>query len=234
MKNKCGRRKKKCAECGHRFPKSEYDLWDCPECGTNRACNNSSKLEDGACRLHGGDSLSGELSPRWKDGLYAKYLPSGLLKRHNEAKSDPELLSLVNNLANIDVRMTLLAERLEDRDYGENYTILVKLWQEAQDLTLAGDLAGFAAKWQEIGRILNSGASEHMAWKEFLQTNDMRKGMVATIEGINLKGEKAISIGDHLALVSILTNIFLRHITDEDTRRRVAADIRQYEDAKIQ
>jgi hypothetical protein len=34
----CGRKTQNCKECGHHYPRAEYELTKCPECGYPRAC----------------------------------------------------------------------------------------------------------------------------------------------------------------------------------------------------
>lgn len=51
------------------------------------------------CHIHGGKSLGGLASPTFKEGRYSKYLPAQLATRYNEARSDPDILSLNEDVA---------------------------------------------------------------------------------------------------------------------------------------
>lgn len=77
----CGRRKKACRRCGHRFPKEERELINCPECGEDRRCTLPGTGSGGACRFHGGGSPQGVMHPNWKNGSRSRYSPFARLPK---------------------------------------------------------------------------------------------------------------------------------------------------------
>jgi hypothetical protein len=54
---------------------------------------------NGRCKLHGGRSLSGIASPRYKTGLYSKYVPKTLRKDYDAISEDRDLTELRDDLA---------------------------------------------------------------------------------------------------------------------------------------
>jgi hypothetical protein len=67
------------------------------------------------CRLHGGKSLAGIASPCFKHGRrskYLKHLPKELRAHHTEARADPQLLSLREDIALLAARIIVLLRSL--------------------------------------------------------------------------------------------------------------------------
>ena len=62
--------------------------------------------------MHGGRSLQGVDSPRFKTGRYSKCLPDRLVERYEEALNDAELTRLDNEIALVDARLQDVLERL--------------------------------------------------------------------------------------------------------------------------
>jgi hypothetical protein len=70
-------------------------------------------MANGRCDKHGGLSLSGIASPRFKHGRYSKYMPAGLRAKYKAALADPRLTSLKDELAIQTTRLNQLFERLD-------------------------------------------------------------------------------------------------------------------------
>ena len=64
----------------------------------------------GRCRWHGGKSLRGAEHPMAKHLRYSKYLPEALLARYQEARDDPQLLELRDEIALVDSRLIQLID----------------------------------------------------------------------------------------------------------------------------
>src|SRR4051812_44485991 len=73
------------------------------------------KLANGRCRFHGGKSLRGPASPRFKTGARSKALvaaiPANLKESFLAALADPDLLSLRSYVAMADAKVVDAVER---------------------------------------------------------------------------------------------------------------------------
>jgi hypothetical protein len=81
---------------------------------TGKQCRRHAVISRQVCRVHGGATPRGIASPQFKTGRHSRDLPSQLSKRYREALTDTELLSLRDDIALIDARVTELLETLED------------------------------------------------------------------------------------------------------------------------
>lgn len=66
---------------------------------TGEQCKNPAVNGRAKCRLHGGKTLAGVASPRYSTGRYSKYIPAQLATRYDEARNDPDILSLNEDVA---------------------------------------------------------------------------------------------------------------------------------------
>jgi len=76
------------------------------------------------CYMHGGNSPAGIASPSFKHGRYSKVLPVRLAERYAEAKADPELTNLEDEIA---VTVVRLCELFAGTKVGE--AVRSRRWQ---------------------------------------------------------------------------------------------------------
>jgi hypothetical protein len=56
------------------------------------------------CRYHGGLSLRGPASPRWKHGRYSRYVPERMVQAVETLRDDPRLLEMAHELSVLKVQ----------------------------------------------------------------------------------------------------------------------------------
>ena len=110
---RCGRRNKNC-QCGYRYSAQEYEVWNCPGCGTSRACRNRvAKAGDACKRKHGGATPAGIESPHYQGKGYSKHMAAELVDAYNEAIDNPGLLSLREDMALDYMRVQALVGKID-------------------------------------------------------------------------------------------------------------------------
>ena len=148
----CGRRTKRCRNCAHRYPKSEYELWNCPECGEPRACTRPVSEEGKACRYHGGKTPKGIESPHYQGKGYSRYMPSSMMKKYEQFATSQDLLTLEEEIA---VARTLLANRLERGLSTEAWDRAGEAYQKVMDSV--DDPDALAENLSALGDVLEHG-----------------------------------------------------------------------------
>jgi hypothetical protein len=68
------------------------------------------------CNLHGGNSLSGPASATWKHGRYSNLRPTKLRETYERQRTDPDLISLREEIALTDARIALVLDQINDED----------------------------------------------------------------------------------------------------------------------
>ena len=83
---------------------------------TKQRCKHHATPGMTVCRIHGGRTPVGLAAPAFKTGRYSKYLPAGLTERYVTARTDPELLSLRDEIGLVDTRITEVLTQSSDPD----------------------------------------------------------------------------------------------------------------------
>ncbi len=81
------------------------------------------------CKYHGGRTPTGMGSPHFRHGRYSKYLPTGLVNRYVTARTDPELLSLRDEIGLVDTRITEVLTSTSD-----SAATLAAVWETLEPL----------------------------------------------------------------------------------------------------
>ena len=94
-----------------------------------RFCQRKRLKGKSRCGLHGGKSLAGIASKRYKHGRYSRYLPTDLRKQYEESKHDPQLLSHEPDLRLMDLHLQTLIKQLDSTKSLEASTRAKKQWE---------------------------------------------------------------------------------------------------------
>jgi hypothetical protein len=78
-------------------------------------------MPNGRCRLHGGAAPRGVGHYAFSTGRHSRYLPTRLASRYQQALSDPDLLSLRDEVALLDTRISTVVEALEAGESAEGW-----------------------------------------------------------------------------------------------------------------
>lgn len=178
------------------------------------------------CATHGGTQTRGPAHHKFVDGRYSRHMPTRLARRVQDVLGDPDLLSLRDNLALLDVRLGELSERIDPGTFGAGYTTLHERYTEARDLLqrgMTGDrnaLTEFVRVFEDIGRLIRAGKDDYQVWSEIIELNDKRRVMTKTIEDIRHKGERAVAADQLAVVLSRLAAAFERANAYDDPRQR--------------
>src|SRR5262245_50957479 len=97
---------------------------------TGKRCRANAVTGREVCYHHGGRSPQGIALPQTKSGRYSKHLPSRLLATYEEAKRDPEILALRDEVALIDARLAELLKRIDTGESGASWKQLQENFRE--------------------------------------------------------------------------------------------------------
>jgi len=110
--------------------------------------------------------LEGIAHPGYRSGRYSKHLPSQMAARAEEARRNPRLLSLSEDIAVLEAR---LAECFKALEHGESATLwqdLQATWTQLQQALASGDSLGMRAAEQTMERLMAVGGQQAAAWTE--------------------------------------------------------------------
>jgi hypothetical protein len=179
------------------------------------------------CRKHGGRSLSGVAHPNYKHGRYSRDLPTAMARRAAEARGNPELLSVSDDIALVEARIAEVLAGLGTGESGATWLGLKRTLEEFSVALARGDMAGMSQHFQAMRTLVKDGSSTALAWQELRRLEETRCKLVQT-EMKTLQGlQQMLTMQQHLLLVSAQTDAWVQAVwahADTDTGRRILRD----------
>jgi len=118
------------------------------------------------CKFHGGRSISGVAHPSYKTGRYSKVLPEALAARAEQARTNPRLLSLDDDIATNEARLATLFAGLEAGDVGAPWQALRQALDAFSAARATGNTAQMGEHFAAMQRLVTLGADQLTAWEE--------------------------------------------------------------------
>jgi len=186
-------------------------------------CKNPPVHGSKRCRMHGGKTPKGIASPLWNAGRTNRYLPARLLERVKEALDDPALLSLRNEIAVLDARMTELYGRIDQGGATENWTEarrLMRAFQRARDAN-PRDAAGMVEHFGKLEALILDQAHEGSVWWELRQLWDDRRRLVESERKRRVEEGHMLPREQVLAFYTQLGAAVAEEVSSPEERQRV-------------
>ena len=172
-----------------------YAIWDengVQRCGAKTRsgipCANRPVNGQLRCRMHPGYPVKGKLHPNYKHGKYSDYMPASIRQRMQNL-SDKELTDLSENMLLIDVRISQLAETLEEGKYAfsaQNIREQYRLTKASHD---DGKTGLFNERFATLGAMIESAANDYESWEELLKWNRERRDMAKTVHQMTVQAD---------------------------------------------
>lgn len=179
------------------------------------------------CELHGGKTPVGIASPHFKTGRHSKYLPANLRGSYEAALSDPELLSLREEVALVDAR---LADLLQKVDTGESRDA----WKQAKKLLTKYTKALTSGYVDEdeltdylraLHDTITNAVETHQSWNQIYSVLEQRRKLVESENKRLAEMQQFITAEKAMVLIANLTDIIKRHVTDRATLSAISNDL---------
>jgi hypothetical protein len=197
-------------------------------------------MANGRCRFHGGLSLKGKDSPRFKHGRTSKYftaaVPQRLRERFIAALEDPELLSIRNYVAYWDVRVSDALEKYQQFDGIEFRRELMAAWTVYRDAIAEvsetseeeeAKSAKVGSLLSDLDRLIQLGATEDDAQGAVVSAIRERVALTEKETRRLVTLRQTLSIDQAYALVMILYQSVDKWVKDAVIRSQIAGEIEQ-------
>lgn len=188
-------------------------------------CASTAVMPNGRCRMHGGVHKSGPAHPRWKHGKYSKALPTRLLDDYEQQMSDPDLLTMRNEVALVDA---LIQDRLRTLAVGDSAALWIEATDKYQALRRAlrtQDEQRATQLFDELNTLLQSGTENAHARRELLDLLERRRKLVESERRMLVDMGLMMSAAELLSAIRLIINILEEHVTDREIIARIWQDI---------
>lgn len=179
------------------------------------------------CYMHGGKSPRGMASASFKHGRYSKDLPTRLAGRYQEAVQDTRLLELRDEIALVDSRLGDLLARVDSGEAGLHWQRLHATWDEFSEAQRAKDTEGAGKAINELGRLIQRGASDYAAWHEVGIQLEQRRKLVESERKRLVEMQQMVTAERAMILLAAIVDVIRRHVSDKDALMAISADIRK-------
>lgn len=183
------------------------------------------------CRIHGGLSKSGSEVASFKTGRYSKALPLRLAARYEQARSDPDLHSIRDEIALAETRLQDLLTRADTSDLGHAWLQLDAASAAFERAMGSGDTAAMRKELDAMRASIQRGASDYLLWQEVrtlwrdladLRLKDHKR--LVDLQAMLSIEEANVLLGGFILFVRRL----LMERLDESTRKPIFTDIQAY------
>lgn len=164
---------------------------------TGQQCRQPAIKGSTKCHYHGGKTPKGIASPHFKTGRYSRHLPAQLAERYEAALTDPDLISLRDEIA------------LTDAEIGRALAIL-------QDIPPEFDDPKERSAWhREQGRTRT----------RINDLIEQRRKLVETERKRLVDLQQMMTAEQAMLFMSAIVNIVRRHVDDRDILAAISADV---------
>jgi hypothetical protein len=182
-------------------------------------------MANGRCRNHGGAALKGAQVSTFVHGRRSKYMPKRLLAKYEEARADPDLLAMDDEIALVDARLGDLLQRADSGDAGAIWIELRARWREYARYERVKDLRNMASALHQLHELIEKGFADHATWSEIGTLID-RRGRLVEQERRRLESlQNTMTVDDAIALARALDDVLARHITDPAVYQAILLEV---------
>ena len=155
-----------------------------------------------ACKYHGGASLKGAESPRFKHGEFSKYMPSDLRERYESFLGDPTRLSLEKEMALVRALLSERVEALEAVHSAEAWNRLKKTYDSMMFAARQQQVERHARLLNELGEIIEEGVGIDSTRKDAVKLIEQERKLVDSQRQLYIDMGEFITRGMALAMFS--------------------------------
>jgi hypothetical protein len=199
---------------------------------SGKSCQNA-PMANGRCRMHGGSTPRAAESPHFKTGRYSKYAPKKLLGIYEEAQSDPDLLSVREDIGLIDALLKFKLKQLFDSE-GERHADSFETWKSLKALVAdarkaykSESYASLEKALDEMEDIANLRLYRYSTEQEIKDDIERRRKLVETEQKISLQAERALPAEQVMMLMTQVLDVIKTVVTDERQRFAIAHGLQQ-------
>jgi len=177
-------------------------------------CGNSAKAGLNRCRFHGGNVRRGVSHPNFRNGKYSKYMPDHLMERYEQAREDKELLSLREDIAVVEARLTELMQRTSTGETDRLWERASTIAGQIHEAQIAGSVPDVLQGLSTLMEIIKSGVQVSQAWNEVLILIDQKRRLVESERKRLVEMQQMISSEEAVSLMALLVTTVRNHVSD--------------------
>lgn len=191
-------------------------------------CKRAATPGYGVCHMHGSRSLRGTASPRHRHGRYSTVLPVRVAQRYEEARSNPALRSLRDDIAVSEARVAALLQRVDTGESGHLWQALRQALAALSAAMAAGDISMLRRHATTLHQLITQGRDDYAAWAEIQRLWETRCRLTLTEQKTLVAMQQMITTEQLMVYFGIITDAIQRTVTahaEAAVARRILGDL---------
>jgi hypothetical protein len=180
------------------------------------------------CKMHGGKTLSGAANGNYRSGRYSRSLPTQLAQRYEAARTNPRLLSVLDDIALAEARLAQLLEQVGTGESGAQWQAVKATWTALGVAMRSGDDAGVAAHFRAMDQLLAQGTAEAGLWQDIQEVWASRCKLVQTETKTLLGLQQLITVQQHMLMLGAVTDAVVQAVqahADQGSARKILMQV---------
>lgn len=195
---------------------------------TQRRCKRQAVPGNTKCPYHGGASLAGPLSPRYKDGRYSKYAPPHLRERYLDALADPELMSLRDNIALTTARISQILADFDNLQPSQFWIDLQKEWATFMYAVRTKDAKEQARSVAALDDLIRSAMTYVNLWRDLDAAMELQRKQVDSEQRRLTATNQLVTVEEAMVMLTSLVSLIKEtvfDVADVATARAIIAQV---------
>jgi hypothetical protein len=189
-------------------------------CGSQKAsgrgiCRSTALLPNGRCRVHGGTTPTGVLSPNFRDGRYVRDMPTALQDRFEAAMTDTELLSLRKDASLIDAMITAKLSELREAEKNPDLERITTLVEEVAANYRLWDWTRMDRQLTMLREAITNRAASERTYREVRELVKEKADLVTRENRRMADLNQHLSVEEGMALIRMLIGSIRRACQEE-------------------
>lgn len=183
------------------------------------------------CYHHGGVTTTlGAANRHYKTGKYSKVLPVRLAARYEEARLNPDLLSLRDDLGACESRLAELFQRLDTGESGQVWRDLRQALRAFESASTHGNTTEMRVQLDALRRLITQGTGDYAAWQDVRGMWEARCRLTETEHRTLLVQQQMITVTQLGAYLGVITHAIQERVTahaDTETAKLILGELSQ-------
>jgi ribosomal protein S15P/S13E len=202
----------------------------------NCVCRQTELWPNGRCKYHKGGAQIGPLNPQWKHGRSSKFfkgMPEHLREAYTASVSDPDIVSVRDEMGLFDARAMELLERLTTGESAVMLAVMARTVTEMAD-ELAHDEVDvdyLDTRVAALRQLLKERARDQATWGELRETVEGRRRLADTERKLLEHKQAVVDVAELRAITAFFLTSIKTHVAELQGGRKainlVAADIQR-------
>lgn len=186
------------------------------------------KAGNNRCRRHGGMSLKGTESPRFKSGKYSKVLHGVLGERYENLMNDSAALDdMTEEIKLAELRIMELLERLDIGESGEKWKKVGEAYLRANKFIKENNLDDFTVEFRKIGNLIKEGKADYNNWEEISKMIETKRKVNDSKRKHMTDMQQMMTADEARAMVIFIMSV-VKENTDPEQMRKISDRVQQY------